>query len=185
MPSASPGGRASAFCEPASTKSRPQRSVSTGDAASDVTASTSSSTSSNSWTTAARASRSCSTPVDVSEWTRVTASTGVRRSASRSTSGSTAHPSGTSRRTHSLPQARTRFANRSLKEPLTRERARCRTPFRTASSMNPVADVVPTSTRRDVRHRRASGDCRPASSRSIALERWPIMGRCIAANTSG
>src|SRR3989454_7203494 len=44
----------------------PQRSVSTGEPASEVTASTSSSTSSNSRTTAARAATSCNTPVDVS-----------------------------------------------------------------------------------------------------------------------
>src|SRR5438094_868691 len=143
-PSASTGGRASAFCEPVRTKSSarppPQRSVSTGEPASDVTASTSNSTSSNSRTTAASAATSCSTPVDVSEWTRVTASTGVRRSASRSMSGSTAQPSGTSSRMHSLPQAPTSFANRSLNDPLTSESARWRTPLRTASSMNPVAD---------------------------------------------
>ena len=66
-PSASPGGRASAFCEPVSTKSSPHGSVSTGEPASEVTASTSRSTSSNSRTTAARAATSCNTPVDVSE----------------------------------------------------------------------------------------------------------------------
>src|SRR2546430_3371213 len=58
---------------------------------------------SNSRTTAAMTATSCSTPVDVSEWTRVTASTGVLRSASRRMSCSTAQPSVASRRMHSLP----------------------------------------------------------------------------------
>src|SRR3989475_4239212 len=114
-PRASPGGSASAYWYPVSAKSSCHRSVSTGEPATDVTASASSSTSSNSRTTAARASRSCNTPVDVSEWTTVTASTGERRSASRSMSGSTAQPGGTSSRRHSLPQACTSLANRSLK----------------------------------------------------------------------
>jgi len=89
--------------------------------------------------------------VDVSEWTQVTASTGVRRSASRSISGSTALPSGTSRRIPSLPQAPTSAAKRSLNAPLTSDNARRRTPFRTAISMKPVADVVPMRTGRAVR----------------------------------
>src|SRR6266480_1283370 len=100
-------------------------------------------------------------------------------------SASTAQPGGTSRRTHSLPQALTSLANRSLNEPLTSDSARCRTPFRTAISMKPVAEVVPTSTGRAVRNSRASGASMPASSCSIAPERCPIIGRCMAARTSG
>src|SRR3989442_1017707 len=100
-------------------------------------------------------------------------------------SGSTAQPRGTSSRTHSFPAARTSLAKRSLKAPFTSDRARRRMPFRTASSMKPVAEVVPTSTGRDARHRAASRGATPWSSASIALERWPIIGRCIAASTSG
>ena len=84
--------------------------------------------------------------MEVSECTIVTASTGVRRRASRSCSASTATPSGTSRRTHSFPTAVTSFAKRSLKAPLTTDSARRRTPLRTAISMKPVADVVPIMT---------------------------------------
>src|SRR2546426_7903048 len=51
--------------------------------------------------------------------------------------------------------------------------------------MNPVADVVPTRTVRVVRNKRARPGAIPASSCSIAPERCPIMGRCIAASTSG
>ena len=184
-PSARPGGSARAFCEPVNVKSRPQRSGSTGDPASDVTASTSKTTSSNSRAAAARASTSWSTPVEVSECTSVTASTGVRRRASRNMSASIAQPKGTSRRMHSLPHAPTMRAKRSLNAPFTSDRARRRTPFRTASSMNPVADAVPTRTEPEVRNRRASPGAIPANSCSIAPERWPIIGRCIAARTSG
>ncbi len=99
--------------------------------------------------------------------------------------GSTAHPSGTSRRMHSLPQAPTRRAKRSLNAPFTSDSARRRTPFRTAISMKPVADAVPTSTGSLVRNRLARRGAIPASSFSMAPERWPIIGRCIAASTSG
>ena len=128
---------------------------------------------------------SCNTPVEVSECTTVTASTGVRRSASRNMSGSIAQPSGTSRRMLSLPQAPTRRANRSLNAPFTSDKARRRTPFRTAISMKPVADAVPTITGPDVRNNRPSPAAIPASSCSMAPERWPIIGRSIAASTSG
>ena len=183
--SASPGGKANAFCDPVNTKSRFHVSVSTGEPAMEVTASTRSSTSSNSFTTSAYPATSCNTPVDVSECTQVTASTGVRRSASRSISGSMAPPSATSRRMHSFPDAPTIPAKRSLKAPLTSESARRRTPLRTAISMNPVTDVVPISTGRFVRARTPSFGAIPCSNFSIPEERCPIIGRSIAARTSG
>jgi hypothetical protein len=82
-PSASPGGNASAFCEPVKTKSRFHAAVSTGDPASEVTASTRNNTSSNSETTLAMSAIGASAPVDVSECTALTASRSVRRIASR------------------------------------------------------------------------------------------------------
>src|SRR3972149_2574634 len=72
-------------------------------------------------------------------------------------SGSTVWPGDTLRRTTSRPDAATIAANRSPNAPLTSDRARCRTPDRTAISMKPVAEQVPTSTRRWLRNSCCSG----------------------------
>src|SRR5205814_1546520 len=88
-------------------------------------------------------------------------------------------------RMHSLPQAPTSFAKRSLNDPLTSDSARWRTPLRTAISMNPVADVVPTRTVREVRNSLASGCSSPWSSRSLALERSPVIVRRLVAHIGG
>jgi len=109
----------------------------------------------------------------------------VRFNASRSMSGSTAAPSGTSSRMHSLPHAPTMPANRSLKAPLTSDRARRRMPLRTAISMKPVAEFVPMKTGRLVRATAPSFGATFWSSFSIAPERCPIMGRIMASRTSG
>src|SRR5256885_267613 len=156
-PRAKPGGSASAFCAPVKTKSSFQASLTRGDPASDVTASTKSITSSNWWATRESSSSGASAPVEVSEWTRLTASTSERLMASCSRSGSMVFPNGTSSRTTSRPQAAAMAANRSPNAPLTSESTRFRTPDRTAISMNPVAEQVPMMTSRRVRNSRFRG----------------------------
>ena len=74
--SESPGGVMSAFCEPATTTSRPHASVSSGTAPRLDTASTTTSAPA-SRATRASACTSATTPVDVSEWTRTTTSAPV------------------------------------------------------------------------------------------------------------
>ncbi len=183
--SARPGGSASAFCAPVRTKSSCHSSVSTGNPANEVTASTRSITSSNSCTTAASSSRGAKAPVDVSECTKVTASTSLRVIASRSMSGSTVLPGATSSVTTSRPHAWAMAANRFPKAPLTTESTRWRTPDRIAISMNAVAEHVPTTGRPAVRNRERRPSCIPARSSVIAFPRWGIMGRVSAVSTSG
>jgi hypothetical protein len=65
-------------------------------------------------------------------------------------SGSTVSPRGTSSRTTSCPHACVIPANRSPNAPPTRLSARPLTAQRAAISMNPVAEQVPISTRREV-----------------------------------
>ena len=76
-------------------------------------------------------------------------------------------------------------AKRSLNAPLTSDRARRRTPLRTAISIKPVADVVPTNTGRVVRATALSLGAIVCSSFSIAADRWGIIGRIMASSTSG
>ena len=183
--SARPAGRPSAFCVPVKAKSSCQRSNSRGSAPSEATASTSRSTSSCERTTRASDSSGASAPVDVSACTTDTASTpGPSRNRSRC-AGSSARPGGTTTRTTSLPHASAIRAKRSPKCPPTTASSRWRTPARTAASMNPVADDVPTSTGRVVRNRCRSGRSIRAIMSAISAPRWLMTGRCMAATMSG
>ena len=118
---ARPGGTIQPFCEPVTTTSSPQPSVSSGIEPRLLTASTSSSLSA-SRTTRAISSRGFVTPVEVSLWVTSTAlMLGSSASALRTSSGSAACPT---RRGAASPRRR-----RSRRSPRTgRRRRRCRRP---------------------------------------------------------
>ena len=87
----SPGGVISAFCDPETTTSSPQASVSHGTAPRLETASTTMSAPA-SFAAAASAWMSATTPVDVSDWTTQTAFASRSRSRARTSSGSGVSP---------------------------------------------------------------------------------------------
>src|SRR3990172_3913632 len=141
-PKASPGGRASAFCEPVTTKSSPQESVSTGEPPTDVTPSTMTIPSGSSRTAAAISATGLSAPVADSECTSVTASAPDFPASSRTWSASKLSPSSTFATSSSLPQACAMSAKRCEKAPFTRHSTLFRTPLRIAASIRPVAEDV-------------------------------------------
>ena len=92
---ASPGGSANAFWTPASMTSMPFASMSTGTVERDETVSTISMVSGKDFTTFEIAAMSLRTPVEVSEWMKVTVSNPPSVSLARTTSGSMASPHST------------------------------------------------------------------------------------------
>ena len=143
----------SAFCEPETTTSRPQASVSHGTAPRLETASTTTSAPA-SFATAAIACTSATTPVDVSDCTTQTAFASRSASRARTSSGSGVSPHAYRSSSTSAPYAFVIAIQRSPKLPA--ETTRCRSPgetrFATADSNAPVPDEVKSRTSDSVRH---------------------------------
>ena len=143
---ARPGAAIQAFCEPVTTRSTPQASISNGTAPRPDTLSTRMSASGAvSRTTAASDAIGFMTEVDVSLWVSSTALyDGSRASSARTTSGSAAWPHSTSILVTSAPYVRAILANRSPNEPI--DTPRTRSPgemtLTTAASSPPVPAVV-------------------------------------------
>jgi hypothetical protein len=182
-PSASPGGRARAFCEPVSTKSISHSSNWSGVAPSPVTLSTRESTPRAREMSLIRRT-SVRAPVDVSECTTVSAAYDSDASLRSTSSGSATRPSATSMTSVSRPQARAMLAKRSENDPFTIASTRPGGAQRTEASISPVADELLTSTGRRVLKRSWSPLCSRANSRSNSAPRCGIIGRSIASRTS-
>ena len=176
----------SAFCEPVTTTSAPQASVSSGTAPRLETASTIDSASASAHT-ASSGSRSQTTPVEVSEWTRNTVCAPLSVSAARRSSGLGASPQAYASGTTSQPNARAIDCQRSPNSPW--ETARTRWPgerrLTIADSKAPVPDEVKTRTSRSVRKTARSCSCASANTSAKSGERWWITGCASALSTSG
>src|SRR5262245_46161172 len=117
---AMPGAAIQAFCDPVTTRSRPQWSIANGTAPSAEIASTRNSASGTTSRTApAIALTSAVTPVDVSLWvTRTALRPGIADAACATSAGSGASPHSTSRRVTDAPYTSAIFANRSPNAPI-------------------------------------------------------------------
>ena len=115
----------------------------------------------------------------------MTVSNAPEASFSRTCSAVKVCPHSTSSVSTTNPQASAIWPNRWLKAPLTRLRTRDRAPFRTAASINPVADEVDIRTGLSVRNRSRSPVCSSPMSSLMAGPRCPIRARFWALSTSG
>ena len=176
----------SAFCEPVTTTSAPQASVSSGTAPRLEIASTTESAPASPQT-ASSGSRSQTTPVDVSEWTRSTVSAPLSSSARRRSSGRGASPHAYASWTTSQPNARAIACQRSPNSPCETASTRCPGERRLtiADSKAPVPDDVNTSTSRSVRNTSRSRSWARPKTDAKSGERWWMTGSASAASTSG
>ncbi len=185
----SPGGAASAFCEAATTTSKPHASIRNSLAARPLTEST---TTYASWPRIAPASAAMSfwVPVEVSLW--VSKMPVMRRSVSaasraRSACGSTASPQAVSSTSTSQPKERAIAIRRWPNTPIGHASSRSPGPNRlpTAASSPPVPDEPSTTTSPDSVPK--TGLRRAAMRSSSTLNsgpRWSIMGLAPAASTA-
>ena len=184
---ARPGGVISAFCEPVTTTSRPQASVSSGVAPSEEMASTTRQAE-RSRVSSAIACTSAVAPVDVSECTTNTAARSLRPFTRAATaSGSGRLPHGERSTSTSARYASPIFTQRSPKLPAdtTRILSPGESRFAKADSTAAVPLELNRITSRSVRYTRF----RPVSTRASTTlnsgERWCGSGSASAATTAG
>ena len=184
---ARPGGQLRPFWVQEYTASASQTSTGTGQAARDVTASTSSRAP---WRRQAAASGSTAwrTPVDVSAWTAATSLVRAAARAGSTAAGSTARPLGTSTRASSAPW-RTAISQRgSPKYPFPTTTVRSPGSIRFARQASIPALPVPGTA--EVRGLSVWKTWRSISSTSSMIwrkagSRWPITGVAMARSTRG
>ncbi len=176
----------SAFCEPATTTSRPHASVSSGTAPRLETASTIASAP-PSCATRASACTSATTPVDVSECTRTTTSAPVSARRERRSSGCGVSPQEYRSSWTSAPKAVAIEHQRSPNAPAvtTRTRSPGESTLTRADSNAPEPDAVNRSTSFSVRQTCWSRPSVRSMSSRKSGPRWWITGAAPAASTSG
>src|SRR5665213_2101402 len=185
---ARPGGAASAFCEAATTMSKPHSSIRNSLAARPLTESTTVYAPYPS-SAAASAAMSFCAPVEVSLCVSSTPSNRrapASSSRARSAAGSVPLPHGVSSTSTSQPKLRAIAISRCPKTPIGQARTRSPGPnrFPTAASRPPVPDEPRTST--SACSVPKTGRSRAAIRSSSALNsgpRWSIIGRALAAST--